>query len=229
MHVVGLDLSINSPALCVSDNFETFDFVGIVNNPRISGVNLGYLLSEPGKYDGVYVTDISEPRIADKVYHVNERKKLCNFHRITSTIVSEILKRTGGGNVLVAMEGISYGSKGSSLLDLCMLTGMVRRAVLTELLGNNSNKLFVFAPSELKNAIGLKGHASKTEILAQFIDEPGIPAAAESGMHKFITDSVIGSHKSAYVYNENKDEICSPFNDMIDAYLSVLKLSEGAR
>lgn len=229
MFVVGLDLSINYPAICVSENFETFDFVGIINDPKISNVRLNYVNAETPKYDGVYVIDISDDRVTDPTYHVNERRKLVNFHRITSAIVSEIYKRTAGANVVIAMEGVSYGSKGSALLDICMLTGMVRRAMMVELLGGNADRLFVFSPSELKNAMGLKGNALKTEVLAEFIDNPGIEAARGCGMHALMTDAIYGSPRSTYVYNDNKDEICSPFNDMLDAYLSVLKLSEGAR
>ena len=227
MYVVGIDLSINYPGICISDNFETFEFIGIVNNPRISAVNLNYLLSEPKRYDGVSILNISENRVTHPTYHVNERNKLINFHRITSTIINEIFKRTGGTNTVIAMEGISYGSKGSSLLDLCMLTGMLRHAMLTQLLQNSADRLFVFAPSELKNAIGLKGTALKTEVLAQFLDEPGIEAVRGTGMYSLMSAGIDSLTGSTYVYNEKRDEIGSPFNDMIDAYLSVLKLYES--
>jgi len=235
MQFVGIDLSINYPAFCVSEDFETFEFFGFVNDPRISNSNLQYVLSETAKYDGVTVSHIAYERKSAGTYHVDERNKLMNFNHIVAQMLIEIKKRVANDKVVLAMEGISYGSKGSALVDICMLTGMFRRAVLIDLLSNDANRLFVFSPSELKNAIGIKGNGTKTEVLAQFIDEPGIPSVLESGMWRFMHDHIPHSDEnnllaSEYVYNTNKDKVGSPFNDMIDAYLSVLKIykSSGA-
>ena len=234
MHIIGLDLSINYPALCISENFETFEFVGFINDPRISNVSLQYVLTESAKYDGVTLTHIAEPRKTCETYHQNERRKLLLFNHITSALSIAVRSMLGtvDDDVIVAMEGISYGSKGSALVDICMLTGMVRRMLLTDVLRNDSNRMFVFAPSELKNAIGLKGNATKTEVLAQFMDDPGIEPVRGCGMYAFMRDHVPSHDGSArsvseYVYNTKRDEVESPFNDMIDAYLSVLKIRRG--
>ena len=229
MRIIGIDLSINYPAMCVCEDFERLEFIGFVNDPRMSGVNLQYLLSETPKYDGVTVVNISDERVNNHVYHVDERNKLLNFHRIIGRMLTELRRRGAAGDAIVAIEGISYGSKGSSLVDICMLTGAFRRAVLTDVLGNNANRLFVFAPSELKNAIGLKGNATKTEVLAKFVDCPGMPAAENCGMRQFMADHVPGGPSpSEYVYNTRRDEVGSPFNDMLDAYLGVLKIRQNA-
>lgn len=235
MHFVGIDLSINYPAFCVSEDFETFEFFGFVNDPRISNSNLQYVLSETAKYDGVTVSHIAYDRKGADAYHVEERNKLLNFDHIVSQMLIEIRKRVANDRVILAMEGISYGSKGSALVDICMLTGMFRRAVLKEILNGEASRMFVFSPSELKNAIGIKGNGTKTEVLAQFLDDPGIAGILESGMWKFMYDHIPHSEDnnllaSEYVYNTNKDKVGSPFNDMIDAYLSVLKIykSSGA-
>lgn len=231
MHIIGLDLSINYPALCISEDFNTFEFVGFINDPRISNVSLQYILTESKKYEGVTLTHIAEPRKTCETYHLNERRKLLLFHRITSALSLTIrsMLNTTNDDVIVAMEGISYGSKGSALVDICILTGMVRRMLLTDVLRNDSNRMFVFAPSELKNAINLKGNATKTEVLAQFMDDPGIESVRNCGMYSFMRDHIPNSENnspsvSEYVYNTKRDEVESPFNDMIDAYLSVLKI-----
>lgn len=227
MFIVGIDLSINAPAFCICEDFDNFEFVGFINNPKISNVNLQYILTEAKKYDGMELINISQSRVTSDTYHVNERMKMLNFNRIISAIVLEIRKRVGAAPVIIAMEGISYGSKGSALVDICMLTGALRRAMLNELLGGADSRFFVFSPSELKNAIGVKGNATKTEVLAQFLEEPGIPAIQGCGMQRFMSDHITGLTASEYVYKEKADEICSPFNDMIDAYLSVLKIRQG--
>jgi len=232
MHIVGIDLSINYPAFCVCEDFDNFEFFGFINDPRISNVKLQYILDETAKYDGVNISHIATERKTCGVYHMDERNKLLNYHRIIGQMILEIRKKVSQ-NLVIAMEGISYGSKGSALVDICMLTGALRLSLLVELLGNNANRMFIFAPSELKNAIGLKGNATKTEVLAQFLEEPGIPAINGCGMQMFMKDHVPNSDApnltaSEYVYNSSKDEVGSPFNDMIDAYLSVLKIKQNA-
>lgn len=227
MYVIGIDLSINYPAMCICENFEKIEYVGFVNNPRMSGVNLQYVLSETAGFDGVDVVNIAEERKTTDVYYKNERIKLLNFHRIIGAMLMEIRKRVDSNNIILAMEGISYGSSGSSLVDICMLTGAFRKAVLSELLCNDANRLFVFSPSELKNAMGLRGTATKTEVLAQFLESPGIDAAKNNGLHLFMENRIPPSlGHSEYVYNTKKDEVGSPFNDMIDAYLNVLKIRQ---
>jgi Holliday junction resolvasome RuvABC endonuclease subunit len=233
MYVIGIDLSKNYPAMCVSEDFEHFEFIGYINDWKMSNVNLNYVITETSKYENVTINHIAENSSTDSIYHVNERTKLKSFHRVVSNIVKDIRVMITHNPVIVAMEGISYGSKGSALVDICMLTGALRRALLVDVLNNDANRLFVFAPSELKNAIGLKGNATKTEVLAQFIDDPGIDAVRDTGMHRFMREHLPGdspgedSPACQYVYNSKKDEVCSPFNDMIDAYLSVLKIKQN--
>ena len=220
MYVVGIDFSLRYPSLCVSRDFEQFEFVGIVNT-KMSKVNWDFLAEASSKYADVDFANIAEEHERSDVYHVNERVKLLNFVKIAGRVVFEIKKRTQESpEVVVAMEGISYGSKGSALLDICQATGILRHALLREVLASQIKKLFVFSPAELKNAIGLKGNATKTEIYGKFREDPGIAGAMNSGLYQMITEN----ESSPYVYNEKKDEVPSPINDMLDAYLSVRKI-----
>jgi hypothetical protein len=121
--------------------------------------------------------------------------------------------------LIVAIEGISYGAKGNALLDICQSTGMLRKAVLDVLLIGQAEKLFVFSPGELKNAIGAKGNAGKADVYHQF----------------YINPMLAGNSDLYYVMNKYQDqlvkdkEIKSPFMDMIDSYLAVLKVHEALK
>jgi hypothetical protein len=83
----------------------------------------------------------------------------------------------------------------------------------------NWKSLFVFSPGELKNAIGAKGNAGKYDIFTQFKDSPLL--AKDSDLHRCIL--------------QNEDQILkdltikSPFSDMIDSYLAVLKIHESLK
>jgi hypothetical protein len=184
-------------------------------------VNYDFLTEASARYSDVGMVNIAEEREESDEYHVNERIKLLNFIKITSRVVFEVKQRTQDSqDVVVAMEGVAYGAKGNSLLDICQATGILRRALLQDVLGGQIKKLFIFSPSELKNAIGLKGNCTKTEIYRKFMEDPGIAPAMNSGLYQFLKENA----DSQYVYNTKKDEVPSPINDMLDAYLGVRKI-----
>jgi hypothetical protein len=79
--------------------------------------------------------------------------------------------------------------------------------------------MFIFSPGELKNAIGAKGNAGKYDIFTQFKDFPG--PALGSDLH-----SAILKYEDTIV---NDQQVKSPFSDMIDSYLAVLKIHESLK
>ena len=221
---IGLDVSIRYSSMCVSHDFKTFEFSSVVNDPRITGPSLSFLSDARYNYGGIGYKVLSAPRpLKDSAYHVKEREKTVMFDAVATSLADEALKCVGSEtDVIVAMEGISYGSKGAAFVDTVLLTGFVRSKVLTTLLGMNSTRFFVFSPSELKNAIGAKGNADKWVICEAFVADPVIQEVRECGMHRMMTEK--RAEENPKVYNMTAREIHSPFNDMVDAYLSVLKV-----
>lgn len=224
MVIVGLDLSIRFPGICVSHDFKTFEFIAVVNDPKITGPSLSFLSEMKYTYSDIDFKILPANRPAAKdAYYVKEREKTVMFDAIATTVAQEAMKCIGSETeVMVAMEGISYGSKGSAFVDTVLLTGFMRSRILSTILSHNAPRFFVFAPSELKQAIGLKGNADKWEICNRFVADPGIPEAVGCGMHRLMSDNLVAEEPK--VYKMNAKEIQSPFNDMIDAYLSVLKI-----
>jgi len=116
------------------------------------------------------------------------------------------------------LKVIAYGAQGNALVDIALATGMVRKAILDNLLDGDSRRLYIFSPSELKNAIGAKGNANKYEIYQQFKLDPKIETVKQSDLYQ-----LINKYEDLVLKGQ---EIKSPFSDMIDSYLAALKIHE---
>ncbi len=123
-------------------------------------------------------------------------------------------------------KGLSYSDTERKKLQNQLLlvntlidTVLTKKTITDRLLDNNLAGLFIFSPSELKNAIGAKGNANKFDVFNQFIEDPKIEAARNSALaqclNKYSTELVTAS------------EIKSPFPDLVDSYLSVLKIYQA--
>jgi Holliday junction resolvasome RuvABC endonuclease subunit len=153
-------------------------------------------------------------------YSAIERSKLSNYSTLVDTFVTEILAHVKNDDrVIVSIEGIAYGAQGNALLDIAQSTGMMRKALLDRLLNGHSEKLFIFSPGELKNAIGAKGNAGKYDVYQTFKENPSL--AVNSDLH-----NAINKYEDQIL---KKQEVKSPFMDMIDAYLAVLKIHKSLK
>lgn len=216
MIVIGIDFSIQFPAVCISRNFESFKWVACVNT-SIPKIHRKFLEDIEIEYSDIKFVHL-EPRekIKDN-YSAIERSKLLNYSNLVDSFAQEIISEVNGDDrIIVAIEGISYGAQGNALLDICQSTGMMRKLILDKVLMGHGEKLFIFSPGELKNAIGAKGNAGKFDVYRAFLQNPSL--AANSALYL-----AINKHASSIV---NKENIKSPFMDMIDSYLAVLKVHE---
>ena len=156
-------------------------------------------------------------------YIKSERLKLLNHIEISSKLINEINKiTTYSRDIIVGIEGMSYGSKGSAAFDIPHATGILKRDIVFDLINSDLNKLFIFTPGELKNTIGAKGNAGKDIIYDMFMENPIIEHVKENDFYNYLI-----KHKDEkFIRNIGKNGVTieSPFSDMIDAYLSVLKI-----
>ena len=88
------------------------------------------------------------------------------------------------------------------------------------MLNNQHERLFVFSPSELKNAIGAKGNAGKLDIFEKFKVDPILESVKDSDLFK-----AVNSQK----WIIKGDKITSPIIDMIDSYLGVVKIYQSSK
>ncbi len=214
MTIVSIDFSILYPGICIVKDFKDFKWTSIVNT-KITKKERENLDALTKLYPNLSIGYTSSKRKTEEEYHMTERTKLINYQELIDLVIKEILDKTDDDNIICAIEGISYGSKGNALVDISQSTGILKIKLVEEVLKNRHDRLFVFSPSELKNAIGAKGNAGKLDIFKKFKEDPGIEAVKESDLFK-----AVNSQK----WIQNGEKIVSPIIDMVDSYLGVVKI-----
>lgn len=217
MVVIGIDFSIQYPAICIARDFKNFTWIAFVN-ATTSKVYQKFIEETNDYYTGLKIS-ILEPRKRlskqKETYSGTERSKLSNYSILVDQIIQKIKEELKGEEPqVISIEGIAYGAQGNALIDISQATGMIRKALLDHLLNGRSEKLFVFSPGELKNAIGAKGNAGKFDVFTAFTQNPSL--AKGSDLIRCInmnTEKIVKGQ-----------QIASPFMDMVDAYLAVLKV-----
>lgn len=214
MTIVSIDFSILYPGICIVKDFKDFKWSAIVNT-KITKKERENLDALTKLYSNLSINYTSSKRKTEAEYHLTERTKLVNYQELVDLIIKEILEKTDDDNIICAIEGISYGSKGNALVDISQSTGILKIKLIEEVLNNQHERLFVFSPSELKNAIGAKGNAGKIDIFNKFKTDPVIESVKESDLFK-----AVNSQK----WIQNGEKIVSPIIDMVDSYLGVAKI-----
>jgi len=213
--IISIDFSILYPGVCICRDFTDFKWIAVVNSKvrkkdedRFDWIN--------HNYPAIKILRTNSKRKKDEQYHVTERIKLTNYLELMEVLISAIHEEVKEDQeILVCLEGISFGSSGNSLVDISQATGMLKQQLANRLLNNNLDRFFIFSPSELKNAIGCKGNANKHDILAKFKSDPIIEPVKNSDLFKLIAqeDWVVEG-----------DKILSPIIDMVDSFLGVAKI-----
>ena len=256
MKIIGVDYSENNTSICISDNFKTFDFYAITKEKTKKWTSTMASLSVNSfTYDLFYKDTFNKSKDSD--YIVNQRNCLAQQCYIADKAIKYIKSKIGNDkDVYFAMEGQSFNSKNTnSLIDIANGTGIFRFLILNEILGGDIDRLFIFSPKTLKNAIGAGGNDDKGEIFHKFILDPKIDTVKDTNFFKMANankDVIVSKGKLKDIKVVSYDmvdkvtakgtktikvkrieiqkvqhyDIASPINDMIDAYLSVLKMSQ---
>jgi len=220
VYFIGIDFSINHPAVCITKDFKSWKWIGGINT-NISKKFEEFLSNISKKNKNLSFFYINSKKKKEKLYYINERNKLNNYVELINRLITEIKKETKSAPVIITIEGISFGSTGNILVDLSQATGMLRKALVENILKNKTDSFFVFSPGELKNAIEAKGNASKVEVYKQFLLNPIIDGVTDSDLYKVLKEDLKDGQQ---IFNGKV--IKSPFMDMIDSYLAVLKIHE---
>ena len=214
MTIISIDFSILFPGVCICRDFKSFKWIAGVNTKttkknakRYEDINEGY--------SNLKIFTTQTRRRKDEQYHITERIKMTNYFELVGTLIKEIKAEVGDDDLVICLEGVSFGSSGNSLVDLSQSTGILKNE-LFKLLKGDLDKFFVFSPGTLKNAIGAKGNASKVEVIEAFLQDPIIPNAEKSDLYKLLK-------REDWVTND-KGIVLSPIIDMIDSYLGVAQL-----
>jgi hypothetical protein len=166
MIIVGIDMSKNSPGVCVREG-DKLTFLSFIRGEEESE---GKRMSKGRKRvidhfamlrsKGVKI--ISNNRSTKvKEYTDLEVWKVMDASLLAETIVSALPDNVD----MVGIEGFSYGSKGNSGLDIAGYAYCVRKALFEKY---GMEKLCVFSPGNVKKTAG-KGNAGKEEIMNFFL------------------------------------------------------------
>lgn len=220
MLVIGLDFSLNYPAFCICKDWNKFMWLAAVNTniPKSYEKQLADFQQE---FTGIEILQFeARPKKTD-VYSTNERNKLQSYSIMIDALIDRLEPLSVDENIVISIEGVAYGAQGNALIDICIATGMVRKALLDRVLRGDASRMFIFSPGELKNAIGAKGNANKFDILNAFKLDPKINTVKQSSLYQ-----LINKYEDLIVKGT---DIKSPFPDMVDSYLAVLKIHESLK
>ena len=165
---IGIDYSLNSPAVCINDE-EEFD---------ITKCKFHFLTTKK-KYQGNIAKDVYGEEYP--LYKTPEER----FDGISNWVLS-LIKDI---HSYVYIEGYSYGSKGQGLFQIAENGGLLKHK-----LWKSPNVEFnIIVPSVVKKRATGKGNADKQMMYEQFMKDGGTDLVSELGMNKLnnpVTDIV---------------------------------------
>jgi hypothetical protein len=200
---VGIDFSLTSPAICVYKNGE-YNFISFFND---GGKDWKKSKSKSYKYhnDLCGIIDVIPytRRIDDDCYRNEQKTKMADALHIVSLII-EKLKSIIDDEVIIGLEGFSYGSISSSTLDLAMYNSFLRMKLIENF---GSDCLNIISPTEGKKILFGKGNAKKDDMIQAFIDNR-------------LCDEILVDNTFWQYCKENGVDFKQPkpIDDLVDAY-----------
>ena len=200
---IGIDFSLTSPAICVYKNGE-YRFISFFND---GGKDWMKSKSKSYRYHNELkeiIEIIPYTRKIDGSDYRNEQKtKMADALMIVNLII-EKLKTIIDDDVIIGLEGFSYGSISASTLDLAMYNSFLRMKLI-EIFG--SDCLNIISPTEGKKMLFGKGNAKKDDMIQAFINNrPNDNELMASAFWKYCNENEID-------FKQPK-----PIDDLVDAY-----------
>ena len=200
---VGIDFSLTSPAICVYKNSE-YLFISFFND---SGKDWRKSKSKSYKYHNELCNIIEvipyTRKIDDSDYRNEQKTKMEDALMIVNLIIDK-LKMVIDDDVIIGVEGFSYGSISSSTLDLAMYNSFLRMKLIENF---GSDVVNIVSPTEGKKVLFGKGNAKKEDMIQAFIDNR-------------LEDELLMSN-AFWKYcktNEVDFKQPKPIDDLVDAY-----------
>ncbi len=216
MNYVGIDPSLSSTAVTVynKNGYFFFSFLKNWDKPTKWTKNIMDFVSVKGV----------QYRTSDN-YSELENFKLEDYKKHVKNIVSDVSRVLVDGKLIFSIEGYSYNSETSSLIDLVSFSTLLRNSLLT----NFDSEMNVYSPSFLKKsssglAYGWVAKGKKT-IKYSTRNDQGIAGGdfKKREMMKALNDYPCDSRLSEFI-KEYYDtlypmaNIPSPISDLVDSY-----------
>ena len=200
---IGIDFSLTSPAICVYKNNE-YKFISFFND---GGKDWKKSKSKSYRYHKdlcEIIEVIPYTREIDSTNYRSEQKTKMSDALMIVNLIIEKLKTIIDDDVIIGLEGFSYGSISSSTLDLAMYNSFLRMKLI-EIFG--SDCLNIVSPTEGKKILFGKGNAKKEDMIQAFID------------NRLDDNILIDSNLWKYCNKNGVDfKQPKPIDDLVDAY-----------
>jgi hypothetical protein len=143
-------------------------------------------------------------QIDDKDYRIEQKTKMSDALMIVNIIIDKLKSVIDEDDVIIGLEGFSYGSISSSTLDLAMYNSFLRMKLIENF---GSDVLNIISPTEGKKKLFGKGNAKKEDMIQSFIDN-----RLEDG-DLIVNPFWIYCKENGVDYKQPK-----PIDDLVDAY-----------
>ena len=171
MYLIGIDFSLNSPSVCILNHEDgKTNIHKLISFTRDEHDSAWFLKKKKNPYpilDELKEVDLyflNKPKIPSE-YSKRETTKLRSFMQLTDLIYEVIKKEIEYEKTHIAIEGISFGSIGNSLIDISMATALLRSRLIIICDG-----FYAFSPGTIKKTSGYKGNAKKWELYDGLIE-----------------------------------------------------------
>jgi hypothetical protein len=192
MTIIGIDMSKNSPGVCVRKGSE-LTFLSFIR-----GSNKGKIASHYQTLDDanvkIHFYEYSQPSKME--YSDSEVWKSVDAQRYAEWIVSHLPEEAD----FIGIEGFSYGSSGNSFIDIVGYGYAIRMALVKKY---GSEKFSVFSPGNVKKTAG-KGNANKELIMQYFLE-----STSEDLRNNLFWQELT---------SEKVDRTKKPVDDLVDSY-----------
>jgi hypothetical protein len=200
---IGIDFSLTSPAICVYKNGE-YSFISFFND---GGKDWKKSKSKTYRYHnelcGIIEVIPYTRKIDDSNYRNEQKSKMADALMIVNLIIDK-LKTIIDDDVIIGLEGFSYGSISSSTLDLAMYNSFLRMKIIENF---GSDVLNIISPTEGKKMLFGKGNAKKEDMIQSFID------------NRLEDDILIENNFWKHCKENDVDfKQPKPIDDLVDAY-----------
>ena len=215
MIYIGIDFSLTSPAFCVLKDGE-YSWGSLTRTDRTAeslrkSKDKPYAILEGDpSIDLFFLTKKEMP----EEYSAKERVKIDYFQEVVDSLWSHI-EPFLGGDVKIAIEGLSFSSNGNALIDISMATALIRKKIVDRI---GSKNFYVFPPTAIKKFAG-KGNFKKDEMYHALVEK----APTAGGNFSDFTD-VISKHSSSWITKSK--QVNKPIDDLVDASWICLFLQE---
>jgi hypothetical protein len=210
---VGIDFSLNNPAFCVYSEDTQKPFWWSLHKTSNKLANIYKNPNSPLtvlKEESRIIISVKEKLQYSKEYLEEQREKFREANLVVDELFEVVKTYTGfPSSVFVAIEGISFGSSGNSLVDISLATSLLRKKIV-DYYGHD--RLFVVPPSAIKK-YAYKGNAKKHEMYEALMQREDL----------FLKNfqAIFSSKKEFWVREEKVTEPCS---DLFDATWTMLYL-----